>query len=80
MEKLKKFIGTRKYIHKKYKTLLIHENTYTTIIAANPRIHDTRNIDTRVKTHSMSIRFESESKANENERRRMHEITHYTST
>ena len=31
-------------------------------------------------THSMSIRFESESKANENERRRMQEMPHYTST
>ena len=28
-------------------------------------------------THSMSIRFENESKANENERRRMHEMPHY---
>ena len=42
--KIKKFIGTRKYIHEKIKqTLLIHENTYTIIIAANTRIHDTRN-------------------------------------
>ena len=34
-EKIKQFIGTRK--------------TYPTIIAANTRIHDTQNFDTRVK-------------------------------
>ena len=33
--KNKKFIGIRKYIHEKYITLLIHENTYKTIIVAN---------------------------------------------
>ena len=40
--KIKTIISTRKYIHEKIKkTLLIHENTYTTIIAANTRIHNT---------------------------------------
>ena len=37
------YIDTRKYIHEKIKNLLIHENTYTNIIASNTRIHDTRN-------------------------------------
>ena len=40
---------------KKYITLLIHENTYTTIIAANTRIHDTRNFDTRVKLYLLLL-------------------------
>ena len=32
---------------------MIHKNSYTTIIAANTRIHDTRNINTRVKLSTL---------------------------
>ena len=36
-------------VHRIIKNLLAHGNTYTTIIAPNTRIHDTQNLDTRVK-------------------------------
>ena len=45
---------TKIHIQKIKTTLLIHENTYTTIIAANTRIHDTQNFNTRVKLYSPS--------------------------
>ena len=35
------------------KNILIHKNTYRTIIAANTRIHDTQNINTRVKLSTL---------------------------
>ena len=38
-----------------------------------------RTAPTPYTTHSMSIRFENESKANENERRRIHEMPYYKS-
>ena len=47
------YVNTRKNtrnIPRKIKIyILIHENAYTTIIAANTRIHDTRNFDARAK-------------------------------
>ena len=46
------YVNTRNIL-RIIKNILIHENTYTTIIAANTRIHDTRNINTRVKLSTL---------------------------